>query len=977
MCDWMFYLLSYPDLYVSLDHTESQVVDHFQTHGINEARIYGIDNFVTAFMGNQDEKMLLTDLLTQWSTWALSDDHYQHFVRNILRLNCRSMEISLLTDMFSFDREEMRRSVPSNIIDCLENMRTHQQNIVQRLSIPSSTRLSTRLSFDKRVPTDFDWKKYRQIHSRNVFEPLCGRFYWCIHKMITHPNLIQSVSDSFFPIRESPKVYIVSCLNVGGSKQYVDHLKIIFGSHKVSYQQIRHRDALLSISPTEHDVLWISHLYGIDISPTDLIHLLGTKRFQTVLLNIHDVTMWWWNDASTAPSESKFCHDTSILHAFNDNVCQVFDKVNHILCPSPYIHNLFLTFYPRPEKVICVPHPDICHYERKVMVTAPICDDRIHLCIPHGVYYLKGECAIRPLVEVISKYFADKVKLFLYGLVFENTRSLLSSNLPASSYAVQGMYHGDEFYEWVKRDGIHGFLVINDHPETYSFCFSKCINTGLPCLYSDIDGAIKDRAREHSIDGMYPLPKPSDDEKTLVETFQTFLSHITSFVNSSHERTTKETGSTRNMMLTVPPFYATILDRLHTHESSTSTESLIKRAHEYIEPFAIYFPQFYSIPENDFNFYPGMTDMVSLRELSKSMVQNQVSSFPLCFSSGDKTCLPDLPMDGVNGFYDAHRHKDMAFQQSRLAHTYGFKGFAIYHYWFSQNTITHQRHILDSLTRQFFDSDTTLPPDFKIFFIWANADWSDNIHYTGHDIRNTYEESHLIAHVKDLMPFFQHSAYYKQDNKPVLFIHYPWHFKNDEFARMTGVFDRICQESGFGGISIVKNRGIDDTSPIHEKDLYYRHQPSGSLLHKIRQPSVYNGGRDVHSWTVDMDTYYQEMRLKHTEGHKTIEVGFPSFNANARYFTLPHYKHINNFCTVNDGPEMFSRMCRSQMRQYAPSSGQRTGCQKIYLVNAWNEWGEEMKIEPSQQHFFGYLKSFHDELVRFSESVVSDKSERR
>ena len=76
-----------------------------------------------------------------------------------------------------------------------------------------------------------------------------------------------------------------------------------------------------------------------------------------------------------------------------------------------------------------------------------------------------------------------------------------------------------KFYAFLYPDlEMNGVLLLNDHRESYSYCFSKCIQTGLPCLYSDIEGAIGERVREFNIQGMFPL----EDRLSLTN----FVAHV-------------------------------------------------------------------------------------------------------------------------------------------------------------------------------------------------------------------------------------------------------------------------------------------------------------------------------------------------------------------------------------------------------------------------------------------------------------------
>jgi hypothetical protein len=89
-----------------------------------------------------------------------------------------------------------------------------------------------------------------------------------------------------------------------------------------------------------------------------------------------------------------------------------------------------------------------------------------------------------------------------------------------------------------------------------------------------------------------------------------------------------------------------------------------------------------------------------------------------------------------------------------------------------------------------------------------------------------------------------------------------------------------------------------------------------------------------------------------------VETVFPSFNASAKYYKTDTIKMTTNLCTYDDGPDTFYKLCKLQFQYYHPSFANRNEIEKIFLVNAWNEWGKDMKIEPSIQYGFNYLFAF-------------------
>ena len=61
-------------------------------------------------------------------------------------------------------------------------------------------------------------------------------------------------------------------------------------------------------------------------------------------------------------------------------------------------------------------------------------------------------------------------------------------------------------------------------------------------------------------------------------------------------------------------------------------------------------------------------------------------------------------------------------KQIDYAYQYGLKGFAIYYYWFSVNTITGKNTIMERGYENFFNGKVKIPKGFKLYFIPCTGD---------------------------------------------------------------------------------------------------------------------------------------------------------------------------------------------------------------------------------------------------------------
>jgi hypothetical protein len=357
------------------------------------------------------------------------------------------------------------------------------------------------------------------------------------------------------------------------------------------------------------------------------------------------------------------------------------------------------------------------------------------------------------------------------------------------------------------------------------------------------------------------------------------------------------------------------------------------KIHEIIEPFAIYFPQFHRIPENDLLFYDGYTDMINLIKIKQT---NDLNGNIL------------TPLKGVLDNYDIVSNKNLIISQIKLAKKFGIKGFAFYHYWFDNNLIIEGRNnIMEDFTEKIINIDDDT---FSFFLIWANEKWCDNLYS-----EYKFNIENLDKHFDNLLKYFKDKKYKKINNKPIFAIlqHYTW--KNDEFNKFTNYFNTKCIEKGFNGIYIIT---------IVQHNLMSKPETDGVY---INVPSWKNSSmfgdvyKENNTHYVDYNYYVENFEtelLKNIPKNKDIIFNiFPNFDNYVRnYFkkTMMHYSYINSSL---DNFEKYLDKIINLSKKYKNDS-------KILLINSWNEWGENMAIEPSNELKYSYLEIIYDKLVK-------------
>lgn len=341
-----------------------------------------------------------------------------------------------------------------------------------------------------------------------------------------------------------------------------------------------------------------------------------------------------------------------------------------------------------------------------------------------------------------------------------------------------------------------------------------------------------------------------------------------------------------------------------------------------ISSYCVYFPQFHEIIENNKSFYKGYTDIVNLNLLNKN---NENIETPSMKHLGLKNILD----------YDLLKNEGLIQKQIDIITEYGINGFAIYYYWFSTNTITGDNMIMKEVIDKFFN-DTLKMKQRKVFFIWANENWSDNPAFgeSKDNIENVYDEVEINKNMNNLLTYFKQDNYLKIDNKPVFLIHHPWFIKSNELDLLYKLLNKGCIENGLDGIHMIVN-AMNGKYAYKQYDFHpnYKRPPRGSMYKREHAYLDY----EKYTSTVNLDNNIQTL--------------FFDFDNRARLIK-PDRRKLATMC-VKNSEENQCKFIKKVVDSYKNSD---SDIDNILLINAWNEWGEKMHIEPSEQRGCKYLE---------------------
>lgn len=682
------------------------------------------------------------------------------------------------------------------------------------------------------------------------------------------PFVIERMNKAFFANITTEdsyvtRMYMIGGVDGGGSLKFLNDLIQVFPH----IHRVIHKKDLVNIHFKINDILIVQHLFH-DITPSMITNIYNTYKLR-IIINVHD---FWWFDKNS-PHSAYLAPNINIAPDIKD----MFDIAEIIIHPSQFTFNEYAKYFPS-ENFMVSPHIDFAILDSPLSI--PPVTGTINIGCMHEFSEYKGKEYILYLQNTIKQYKMKNINILSVG-----------NNIP--------VYKENEFFELIKKHNIHCLFLLNKWGETYCYSLSKYLKSGLPILYNSI-GAVVER-----IPDVQQYKKVFD---TVIEfntankmKLETKLTEMLDFIiENNHISTTKYI----DLSLLVPPLYKHIFD-------SVPNTDIIALIHNKIKPFCIYFPQFHSIKENDYNYYPGMTDMTNLIAYLKYKGANSVDS-------------PDINALRISGLdqYDL-TNKSIIMKQINIAKTYGIYGFSVYYYWFTYNNITNKHTIMESCYNNFFEETID---NFKVYFDWANEDWTKNPAFTSKDsvnISNVYTRDTILANFNNLKRYFLHPNYYKIDNAPVFGIHHPFLISDSDLQLVESIFTEECYAMGFAGIHIIKN------SMVKQYDKSFLMAPN----YKIPRLSP------------DYTTY-----IPNSYKNDVIHTMFFSFNNTVRMFK-PSKPHISKVTNVT--PTLQLQYLKAIINSYKGT--ERIEINKIMLINSWNEWGEDMAIEPSDKKGCFYL----------------------
>jgi SAM-dependent methyltransferase len=208
-----------------------------------------------------------------------------------------------------------------------------------------------------------------------------------------------------------------------------------------------------------------------------------------------------------------------------------------------------------------------------------------------------------------------------------------------------------------------------------------------------------------------------------------------------------------------------------------------------------------------------------------------------------------------------------------------------------------------------------------------------------------------VIHYNYLLKFFKHKNYLKIDNKPVFEIHSP--IDDIIFKKMLGVWNTFSIANGFDGIHIIACN-VTYSTIVVDKYIY------NSVA--LNQPMYKNSEYFQDHCDADNNIlFFNSKKYIDTTWENTL-LTYDSDLIMQAYCSFDNcVRLLQNMATrsifINDDFHMLMNKMLSLYKK-------RPSETKIFLINAWNEWGENMSIEPSNEQGFKYLEIIKDSLIK-------------
>lgn len=359
---------------------------------------------------------------------------------------------------------------------------------------------------------------------------------------------------------------------------------------------------------------------------------------------------------------------------------------------------------------------------------------------------------------------------------------------------------------------------------------------------------------------------------------------------------------------------------------------------------AMFLPQYHRVPENDEWWGEGFTDWVAVRN-AKSLYDGHEQ--------------PRVPLN--NNYYDL-LDKDTLLWQANLMKKYNIYGMCFYHYYFEYG-----RKILEKPAENLLRwKDVKMP----FCFSWANETWARSwsklqnknvwssekeetldCESDGVLLRQEYgREKDWEEHFLYLLPFFKDERYIKKDGKPIFLI-----YKAEDIpclGKMIECWQKLATENGFLGLYTIS---VNSRMKSMDGILYQEPQCTGANYMARKYETENQAVQNIVSYE-EICVLSRKRKLESGE----YMCAFPGYDDTPR-------RGRSGVVYTENSPSVFEETLKKMIIK-----SNRSGSPYVF-INAWNEWGEGMYLEPDEKNGYQYLEAVKSAVESYD--LVGDMQE--
>ena len=416
-------------------------------------------------------------------------------------------------------------NLPTDTGNCdilvLDNKRTDQELMDM---LPTNVKFNSKIGF-----SEIELQKYFKFLYKNDN---------CDHEIVCGKN--------------KSKCYIIHNNKKGGVHKYVLDIIRIYPNY--DYIFIDNRKQLLSIEFNKDDLFLLQNVLYTDIEIDDIIAVHNFK----LIISIHDF-IWLCQE------QYEYTHDIPSSYLKNnisiaENVKTLLSLADKVIMNSQFTYDVYSKYFETSNFII-----SFCNdykIQHNIKNTPKIENNCINIGVFSPKCKYKGEEYINYLKD---KYENEKITFKIVGI-----------DIP--------FYKETEFYDYIRKYNINGFLLLNKWGETYSYLLTKSINSGLPLLYNNT-GSFKERIPPNN--DRYFKVFDEFEEINYSKLDNQFLKFI-EYINTNNGRTEK---MNEDFTIVTTPVYDELFIpsmKIPKHIFQTSKETLPSHVNELIN---IYCPE--------------------------------------------------------------------------------------------------------------------------------------------------------------------------------------------------------------------------------------------------------------------------------------------------------------------------------------------------------------------------------------------------